>query len=61
MRTLIEKYASPVEETSDDGVVAIEYVVVAAAIVAALVGLWQTGVAAALSTRLQAIINSIGT
>ena len=57
MLNIVEKYSAETVET-DDGVVAIEYVVVSAAIVAALAALW-TAFGAALSTKLQAIVNSI--
>ena len=58
MRTLIEKYTSQADETSDDGVVAIEYVVTAAAIVAALAGLFALGLGDILTDKLEAIVNS---
>ena len=59
MRTLIEKYTSQADETiDDDGVVAIEYVVTAAAIVAALAGLFALGLGGILTAKLQAIVNS---
>jgi hypothetical protein len=59
MRTLIEKYTSQAVEThDDDGVVAIEYVVVAAAIVAALAGLFAFDLADLLTDKLTDIVGS---
>ena len=58
MRNLIEKYTSQAVETNDDGVVAIEYVVTAAAIVAALAGLFALGLGDILTDKLEAIVNS---
>src|SRR5215218_573956 len=43
MQNLVEKFTPAVETTDDEGVVAIEYVVTAAAIVAALAGLFALG------------------
>jgi hypothetical protein len=40
MLNLVEKFTPEAVEATDDGVVAIEYVVVAAAVVAALVGIF---------------------
>jgi hypothetical protein len=60
MLNLAEKFTPTPEavEASDDGVVAIEYVIVAAALVVALGALW-TAFGTALSAKLQTIVNSI--
>jgi len=58
MLNIVEKYSAEETVETDDGVVAIEYVVVSAAIVAALAALW-TAFGASLSTKLQAIVDSI--
>ena len=59
MLNLVEKFTpEAVEATDEDGVVAIEYVVVAAAIVVALAALW-TAFGAALSAKLDEIVTSI--
>lgn len=58
MLNIVEKYSSETAVESDDGVVAIEYVVVAAAIVAALALLWGT-FGATLATALDNVVNSI--
>jgi pilus assembly protein Flp/PilA len=59
MLNLVEKFTpEAVEATEDDGVVAIEYVIVAAALVVALGALW-TAFGASLSTKLQDIVTSI--
>ena len=58
MLNLVEKFTPAVEATNEDGVVAIEYVVVAAAIVVALAALW-TAFGTALSTKLQEIVDDI--
>jgi hypothetical protein len=57
LHNLIEKFEAPAENT-DDGVVAIEYVVTAAAIVAALAGLFALGLGGILTAKLQAVVNS---
>ena len=41
MMNLVDKYTADEATTNEDGVVAIEYVIVAAAIVVALGGIWQ--------------------
>ncbi|HUS41917.1 MAG TPA: hypothetical protein VMY16_04555 [Ilumatobacteraceae bacterium] len=41
MMNLVEKYTTDEVAANEDGVVAIEYVIVAAAIVVALGGIWQ--------------------
>ena len=58
MLNLVEKYSAEAAAETEDGVVAIEYVIVAAALVVALAALW-TAFGTALSTKLQAIVNSI--
>ena len=58
MYNLVEKYSAEATEATDDGVVAIEYVVVAAALVVALAALW-TAFGTALSARLQEVIDDI--
>jgi Flp pilus assembly pilin Flp len=58
MLNLVEKFTPAVEATEDDGVVAIEYVIVAAALVVALGALW-TAFGTALSDKLQDIVDSI--
>jgi Flp pilus assembly pilin Flp len=58
MLNLVEKYSSEAVAESEDGVVAIEYVIVAAALVIALAALW-TAFGTALSAKLQAVVNSI--
>jgi pilus assembly protein Flp/PilA len=58
MLNLVEKYTAEAAAETEDGVVAIEYVIVAAALVVALAALW-TAFGTALSNKLQAIVNSI--
>lgn len=58
MLNLVEKYSAEAVAETEDGVVAIEYVIVAAALVVALGALW-TAFGDALSTKLQAIVDSI--
>lgn len=58
MLHLIEKFTPEAVEATDDGVVAIEYVVVAAAIVAALFGLFALGLGGILTDKLEAIVAS---
>jgi Flp pilus assembly pilin Flp len=57
MLKLVEKYSAEAAET-EEGVVAIEYVIVAAALVAALAALWSA-FGTTLQTKLDAIVNSI--
>ncbi len=57
MLNLVEKYTAEQAATDDDGVVAIEYVVVAAAIIAAFAALWGT-FGATLATKLDTIVNN---
>ena len=58
MLNLVEKYTAEAAAETEDGVVAIEYVIVAAALVVALGALW-TAFGTALSTKLQDIVDSI--
>ena len=58
MLNLIEKFTPVAVEAEDDGVVAIEYVVVAAAIVAALAGLFALGLGGILTQKLQDVVDS---
>ncbi|WP_420451494.1 Flp family type IVb pilin [Ilumatobacter sp.] len=58
MKNIVDQYTSEIEVADDEGVVAMEYVIVAAAIVAALAGLW-TAFGTTLSTRLQSIVSGI--
>jgi Flp pilus assembly pilin Flp len=59
MMNLVEKFTpEAVEATEDDGVVAIEYVIVAAALVVALGALW-TAFGTALSEKLQEVVDGI--
>ena len=58
MLNLVEKYTAEAAAETEDGVVAIEYVIVAAALVVALAGLW-TAFGNTLSAKLQTIVNSI--
>lgn len=58
MLNLVEKYTAEVAPETEDGVVAIEYVIVAAALVVALGALW-TAFGATLSNKLQSVVNSI--
>jgi Flp pilus assembly pilin Flp len=58
MMNIVEKYTHDTAVDNEDGVVAIEYIVVSAAIVAALVALWSTfGVT--LAAKLDEVVNSI--
>jgi Flp pilus assembly pilin Flp len=58
MLNIVEKYSAETAVESEDGVVAIEYVVVAGALVVALAALW-TAFGQTLSTKLQSIVNGI--
>jgi Flp pilus assembly pilin Flp len=58
MLNIVEKYSADTVVESEDGVVAIEYVVVAAAIVAALAALWSA-FGTTLANELDSIVNSI--
>jgi Flp pilus assembly pilin Flp len=60
VQNLVNKYVSESDTVAadDEGVVAIEYVVVAAAIVAALAVLWAN-FGDTLNTKLDAIVNGI--
>ncbi len=58
MMNLVEKYSVEATDEAEDGVVAIEYVIVAGALVVALAALW-TAFGNALSTKLQSIVDGI--
>lgn len=58
MMNIVEKYTAEAVEETEEGVVAIEYVVVSAAIVAALAALW-TAFGNQLSAKLQEIVDAI--
>lgn len=58
MLNIVEKYSAEEAVETEDGVVAIEYVITAGALVVALAALW-TAFGTTLSTKLQAIVNSI--
>jgi hypothetical protein len=59
MMNLVEKYTAPeAVEAADEGVVAIEYVITAGALVVALAALW-TLFGESLSAELDAIVKSI--
>ena len=58
MLNIVEKYSADTVVESEDGVVAIEYVIVAAALVVALGGLW-TLFGTQLATALEGVVNSI--
>ena len=58
MLNLVEKYSVEAAAETEDGVVAIEYVIVASALVVALAALW-TAFGTTLTAKLDAIVNSI--
>lgn len=58
MWNIVEQYTAEDAVETEDGVVAIEYVITAGALVVALAALW-TAFGTTLSTKLQAIVNSI--
>ena len=58
MLNIVEKYSAETVAETEDGVVAIEYVIVASALVVALVALW-TAFGTTLSAKLQAVVNKI--
>ena len=58
MMNLVEKYTAEAAAETEDGVVAIEYVITAAALVIALAALWSA-FGTALTARLDAIVSSI--
>jgi Flp pilus assembly pilin Flp len=55
---LMEKFSAAEIQADEDGVVAIEYVIVAAAIVVALAALW-TAFGASLAAKLQDVVDNI--
>jgi Flp pilus assembly pilin Flp len=58
MKNLVEKYSAETAVEMEDGVVAIEYVIVAAALVVALGALWGA-FGTALSGKLDDIVDNI--
>ena len=58
MLNLVDKYSTEAATETEDGVVAIEYVIVAGALVVALAALW-TAFGTALSAKLQTIVSGI--
>lgn len=58
MMNIVDQYTSDVAVADEDGVVAIEYVVVAAAIVAALAVIWGA-FGTALTNKLDSIVSGI--
>jgi Flp pilus assembly pilin Flp len=58
MMNIVDKYTAEAATETEDGVVAIEYVIVAAAIVVALGALW-TAFGTSLSTKLQDVVDNI--
>lgn len=59
MKNLVEKFTPQTTEIDDDGIVAIEYVLVAAAVAAALGAGVFTGAFGAITQRLTDIINGV--
>lgn len=59
MHNLVEKYTAETTEAAEDGVVAIEYVVLAGVVITAVGALAWTGAFAALTTKLTSLIGSI--
>jgi hypothetical protein len=59
MLNLVEKFTPAVEATDDEGVVAIEYVVTAAAVVAALAGLFALGLGGILTDAIKDVVDTI--
>ena len=58
MNNLVEKYSAEATEATEDGVVAIEYVLVAAALAVALAALW-TAFGTTLADKLDEIVDGI--
>jgi Flp pilus assembly pilin Flp len=58
MLNIVEKYSAETAVETEEGVVAIEYVIVAGALVVALAALW-TAFGEALSAKLQDIVEGI--
>ena len=58
MLNIIEKYTSDTDVQADEGVVAIEYVITAAALVVALAALWKA-FGTTLTLRLDKVVGSI--
>ena len=58
MNNIVDQYTEALAVEGDEGVVAIEYVIVAAALVIALAGLW-TAFGGQLAAALQDVVDSI--
>jgi Flp pilus assembly pilin Flp len=58
MMNIVENYSAETAIDNDEGVVAIEYVITAAALVLALAALWSA-FGTALTARLNTVVNSI--
>ena len=58
MLNLVEKYSAEAATTTEDGVVAIEYVIVAGALVIALGALWSA-FGTQLATKLDKIVSNV--
>jgi len=58
MLNIVEKYSAETPAESEDGVVAIEYVIVAGALVVALLGLWSA-FGTQLADKLEGIVTDI--
>ena len=58
MMNIVDKYTADTTPDADEGVVAIEYVLVAAAVVAALATIF-TNFGSALNTKLQSVITGV--
>ena len=59
MLNIVEKYTAETDVQAEEGVVAIEYVITAAALVVALVALW-TAFGDDLSKKLETIVGNVG-
>ena len=55
MRNLVEKFTSDTVEANDDGVVAIEYVLVAVAVAAGVLIVFSTGMWGELNDKLESL------
>ena len=58
MMNIVEKYSAETPVSDEDGVVAIEYVITAGALVVALAALWKA-FGTTLSNKLEAIVGKI--
>ena len=59
MMNIVEKYTAETDVQADEGVVAIEYVITAAALVVALAALW-TAFGGTLTAKLNTIVGNVG-